>query len=247
MATAIDPARLEEVNTWPIFAGSHAEASEKACIMEAVAFVAGEPWSDHPQCSCPVIAAFMRRWNDGIRDDEVRTRLLRPLVPRLVGTRSSQDVEMKRAYLAIDWTIRVSAPAWLELAGLGDQATLLRELAEVCDAASARVASKHAREARTAAAERRAANWGKLRDAAAAAAYAAAADAAAYAAYAYAYAAAAAYAADAYAAAYAAYAYAADAYAYAAAAAAYAKLQPTVEAMQLSALDLVERMIAVTE
>jgi hypothetical protein len=242
MATAIDPARLEEVNTWPIFAGSHAEASEKACIMEAVAFVAGEPWSDHPQCSCPVIAAFMRRWNDGIRDDEVRTRLLRPLVPRLVGTRSSQDVEMKRAYLAIDWTIRVSAPAWLELAGLGDQATLLRELAEVCDAASARVASKHAREARTAAAERRAENRSKLRsadadadDAAAAAAYAAAAyaaDAAAYDA--------------AYDAAYAAYdaAYAADDAAYAAAA---AKLQPTVEAMQLSALDLVERMIAVTE
>src|SRR5688572_28873087 len=147
METTIDPARLEEVNTWPIFAGSHSEASEKACIMEAVAFVAGEPWSDHPQCACPVISAFMRRWNDGIRDDEVRTRLLRPLVPRLVGTRSSRSVELKRAYLALDWTVRVSTPAWLDLAGLGDQATLLRDLAEVCDAASARVARDQSRKA----------------------------------------------------------------------------------------------------
>ncbi len=30
------------------------------CVMEAVAVVAGEKWSDHPQCASPVISAFLR-------------------------------------------------------------------------------------------------------------------------------------------------------------------------------------------
>ena len=36
------------------------------CAMEAVAYIAGEPWSDSPQCASPVIAAFMRAWNDSL-------------------------------------------------------------------------------------------------------------------------------------------------------------------------------------
>ncbi len=38
------------------------------CIMEAVAFMAGEPWSDSPACASPVIAAFLRSWNDALSD-----------------------------------------------------------------------------------------------------------------------------------------------------------------------------------
>ncbi len=49
--------------------------------MEAAAFIAGEPWSDHPACVCPVIAAFMRSWNDGLSDKD-RNRLLLPLIPK---------------------------------------------------------------------------------------------------------------------------------------------------------------------
>ena len=43
--------------------GAHSPDST-FCVMEAVAFVAGEEWSDHPVCACPVISAFMRAWND---------------------------------------------------------------------------------------------------------------------------------------------------------------------------------------
>ena len=57
-------------------AGAHSAPNGEfmACVMEAAAFVAGEPWSDHPECTCPVIAAFMRGWNDGLRVTPKRLR-----------------------------------------------------------------------------------------------------------------------------------------------------------------------------
>jgi hypothetical protein len=54
------------------------------CLLEAAAYVAGEPWSDSPECVSPVLAAFGRSWNDAL-DDENR-QMLKPFIPRLVGT-----------------------------------------------------------------------------------------------------------------------------------------------------------------
>ncbi len=70
-------------------AGSHEKFSDGLCVMEAVAYVAREPFSDHPECACPVIGAFMRSWNDGLPADERQTLLL-PLIPRLINTRGSK-------------------------------------------------------------------------------------------------------------------------------------------------------------
>lgn len=89
--------------------GEHSEDSQEFCAMEAVAFVAGEPWSDHPECACPVIATFIRSWNDTISDDAERTRLLTPLIPKLVGSRGSKAVELSRAMLCVDWSAAWSA------------------------------------------------------------------------------------------------------------------------------------------
>lgn len=48
--------------------GAHKKRSKEMCIMEAVAYVANEPWSDHPQCASPVISAFLRSYNDSVSD-----------------------------------------------------------------------------------------------------------------------------------------------------------------------------------
>jgi hypothetical protein len=95
----------------PLAKGAH-EDHEAMCVMEAVAFVAGEPWSDYPECACPVISAFLRAWNDALSDDE-RDPLLRPLIPRMIGTRRDTAVEQRRATMAIDWLVRVHTPVWL--------------------------------------------------------------------------------------------------------------------------------------
>ena len=188
--------RLIEANLvkLQLLSGSHARREEGVCVMEAVAWFAGEPHTDRPACACPVIAAFARNLNDRIDTDEDRSRLLRPVIPLIAGTKSTRAVELRRAYRAADWAIHVAAPRWLDLHdSLKAHAVAMRGVPPVVDKASAQAARKVARAAAADAADAADAAY---------AAYAAAADAA-YAAY----------AADA-----AAYAAAADAAAYAAAA-----------------------------
>lgn len=113
--------------------GSHSDRSNGLCAMEVVAWMAGEPHSDQPVCACPVIGAFMRAWNDAIPDDTRRTELLKPFLPRLVGTKSSAAVEQTRADLALDWLVRVQTPVWLDLAKLHEDAAALRALTPLLD------------------------------------------------------------------------------------------------------------------
>ncbi len=127
----IDADRLAAVST--LAAGAHnPDAGGAMCAMEAAAYIAGEPWSDHPQCVCPVIGAFMRSWNDNLPDDR-RTELLLPLIPATIGTRGSAELVNRRATMATDWLIRVHTPAWLRLAGLTAQADVLAALPEITD------------------------------------------------------------------------------------------------------------------
>ena len=58
-AATVDQRRLEKLAEFgPLANGTHNDSKAAVCIMEAVAFVAGEAWSDHPECACPVIGAL---------------------------------------------------------------------------------------------------------------------------------------------------------------------------------------------
>src|SRR5262245_37595568 len=106
--------RVSQVLTRPLLEGGHDNFAAGFCVMEAVAYVAGEPWSDHPACACPVIGAFMRSWNDAIKDDAHRTQLLQPYIVKLVGSRSTREVEQRRADLCLDWLARQHTATWLD-------------------------------------------------------------------------------------------------------------------------------------
>jgi hypothetical protein len=127
--------RLQKILTLNLKSGAHSPDST-FCVMEAVAFVAGEEWSDHPACACPVISAFLRAWNDTLPTDADRDRLLKPLIPKLVGTRN-KALEERRSLLAADWLVRVHTPAWLRLAGLTTHADALANLPEITSMAQA--------------------------------------------------------------------------------------------------------------
>src|SRR5688572_13029700 len=103
--------RLAKLDTVTLLHGSHEADSGEMCAMEAVAWLAGEPHSDAPKCACPVIARLVIRLNDRMgSDDAMRTDLLRPLLPKIVGSRVPWEVMVKRAYLAADTAVRVFAP-----------------------------------------------------------------------------------------------------------------------------------------
>src|SRR5437868_4311800 len=107
--------------------GGHRSREKGVCVMEAVAWVAGEKHSDNPACACPIVSAFMRSWNDGLDSDEKRDKLLKPIIPLLVNSKSTKAVEWKRSKLAYDWFLTVYTPVWLELAKLEDHAKAIRE------------------------------------------------------------------------------------------------------------------------
>jgi hypothetical protein len=217
--------RLPYVEELHLGRGSHdppTNGLEAACVMEAVAYVAGERFSDHPACASPIITAFLISWNDSM-DDEDR-QMLKPYIPRLVGTRTTKKDEEVRAWMLTDWLARECAPAWMRLAGLTAQAELLESLAPLKSAASARKAKLALDTARKDSAAAWDAAWAAAWDAARAAARDAAGAAARAAARA-----------------------AAGAAAWAAArAAAAAALAPTTRELQQSALLLLDRMIAVS-
>ena len=176
MTSLIIPERLTAIAQASLGAGSHEENAEhQMCVMEAVAFVAGEPWSDAPACACPVITSFCVSWNDSLPNDADRDRLLKPLIPKIVGTRSTPEVEERRSYMALDWLIRVHTPKWLDMVpALHERAKELRELDAIVDMAGATAAGVKVRLAQKDAAAAGDAAW----DAAWAAARAAAGDAA---------------------------------------------------------------------
>jgi len=49
-------ANARQIETVVLAQGSHPD-KDAMCVMEAVAYVAGEDWSDHPQCAAPVIGS----------------------------------------------------------------------------------------------------------------------------------------------------------------------------------------------
>ncbi len=123
--------------------GGHQSPEDGMCLMEAVAFLAGEEHSANPQCACPRIAAFGIRANDAFADDEMRTRNLLPLAKKIIGTRSTKAVEQRREYIALDMSLREIVPLWLDQSPeLTEHAVALRALPEIVDAASYERASK---------------------------------------------------------------------------------------------------------
>ena len=135
--------RMQQILALSLSSGNHDDFDKGMCVMEAAAYVAGEPWSDHPQCACPVITSFMIAWNDSLPSNAERDRLLKPLIPDIIDTRSTPAVEEKRSYLALDWLIRVFSPKWLDLVpSLAVHAKALRDLNEITDIAGAIAAGK---------------------------------------------------------------------------------------------------------
>lgn len=128
------------LKTVTLHKGAHSPDST-FCVMELAAYLAGEPWSDQPKCVSPVIAAFLRSWNDRL-DDTDRQMLKRYSVTSL-GTRTTAADEETRSWMAVDWLTQTFAPAFLRLTpSLVEHADALAALPELIDAASANAAKK---------------------------------------------------------------------------------------------------------
>jgi hypothetical protein len=92
--------------------GKHRNARKGACFMELASYLAGEPWSDHPSCTHPLLAALARSVNDSVGDYS-RSQLA-TLVPEVVGL-TSEDPRVDA------WIARDAAMAALPIASFERQ------------------------------------------------------------------------------------------------------------------------------
>jgi hypothetical protein len=91
--------------------GRHRSPDEGACIMEMVSMLAEEPFSDAPTTACPVIATFLRSYNDLGNDDDRQSLLA--CASSVVGSRrpSAEAARIARCHeLALE--LCSARPAW---------------------------------------------------------------------------------------------------------------------------------------
>lgn len=103
-------------------------------IMELVAHVNGEPWSNAPRCSPAPVTVFLRAWNCWCTDT-IRQRL-KEVVPHFAGCNASHKLDDQRLYAFLDLCLRQHCGAWLRL--LGHEVSIT----EVVDEASYDVARR---------------------------------------------------------------------------------------------------------
>jgi hypothetical protein len=70
--------------------GRHRNPRKGACFMEFASYLAGERWSDSPQCTHPLLAHLARLVNDVTTSSE-RERLV-PLIPSVIGLNGSHPL-----------------------------------------------------------------------------------------------------------------------------------------------------------
>src|SRR4051794_12913796 len=81
--------------------GRHLSPDHGVCVMELASMLAGERFTDHPASVSPVIAAFLRAYNDLV--DDARRQDLYSYASACVGTRSSRQVEAAGVEACRDW------------------------------------------------------------------------------------------------------------------------------------------------
>jgi hypothetical protein len=125
--------------------GQHLGPEDGACVMELASMLAGEPFSDHPHSVCPVIAAFLRVYNDRI-DDERRQDLYR-FASLAVGSRSSMAERQRRIRMCTELVAAARQKPrrgrW-RLFGLPPLCTAALNTAECAGAAAGEAAAKRA-------------------------------------------------------------------------------------------------------
>jgi hypothetical protein len=130
--------------------GRHARPEDGACVVELASMLAEEPFTDHPSCVSPVIAAFLRGYNDGIGDE--RRRDLYPVAADIVDSVAEPAVEAARKQRCRDWiaplhrtrwtwrwATRLGDTAWLERAGLRAAGAAERDASGAAHAAALRL------------------------------------------------------------------------------------------------------------
>lgn len=74
--------------------GGHSNPKQGACVMEMVSYIAGEAWSDRPECVNDTIQEIARQVNDFVSDDN--RSIIATMIPRFIGTDKVNSKELRK-------------------------------------------------------------------------------------------------------------------------------------------------------
>jgi len=105
--------------------GGHSSFNDGTCFNEWVSWLAGEPFSDAPQCVSPVLRRYTIALNDRWDDDQ--RQALIPYGPRVIGTGGDGKDQVRQEIAARFLCADLLGP-WLRLAGMNERADSLAAL-----------------------------------------------------------------------------------------------------------------------
>lgn len=120
----INQERLKEIEDKSLKAGNGKDI-DSACVMQMVAYVAGEVLTDHPECACPVLTAYAIELNDTFSD--AHRQKLKPFIPMLVGTKADDATQIARKRVIMWRNVTATYPLVLDTVKLSKIAARLRE------------------------------------------------------------------------------------------------------------------------
>lgn len=160
---------MSHINTRPVvlYKGQHDPgdcADGKRCLFEWYNWLTRQQNTDTcPPGVSPVLHGFGMRLNDILPDaprQELKFALPNGMSP-LAGT-AGDGLDHARSFMALDWLARTWCPAWLDLAGLSEEAVALRDLRRLTDLATMQSAVPALQQA----SQKADAAWAAARDAA---------------------------------------------------------------------------------
>ena len=99
------------------------------CVMAATSIVAGEEFSDAPECVCPTIRSLLITLNDSYgSNNDLREQHLSHLPWLIIGTRGTITHQVTRCHLLAHWAITTAASHALRSAELEDEAKSLETI-----------------------------------------------------------------------------------------------------------------------
>ena len=90
--------------------GKHSSPDDGACVMELASMLAGESFSDHPACVCPVIGSFLRAYNDSVNDE--RRQDLYEYASLVVDSASTPLIQQARSEHLREWASQMRGRRW---------------------------------------------------------------------------------------------------------------------------------------
>jgi hypothetical protein len=98
---------MNDIWKFELTMGHSPDPRNGACVVDATSWFHSGTLDDHPQCVCPVLAAFCRPINDGLNDQD--RQKLKAFIPRLAGSHDPEAMKARAEFIRREYEWRYTS------------------------------------------------------------------------------------------------------------------------------------------